>query len=282
LVTRNLRIVALAGFPAAIVAASTACGALLSIEDRELDTADSAPPIAEAGSSTDATDDGPVVESAEAGLPPQPGSVCNPPECEGIGGKCIDSVCVFDCKEKNGCKQGFTCPANNDCAIDCSGQGSCKDASCQGGRSCTFRCRGNGSCKTVSCKGEVCVFDCFAPDQSCLEGVTCDAKDCEIQCRARHACGPINAIGVRSCTIGCSGEASCATGELSCTGANKSTISCTGKESCKDGVPNCTVDPNETCKIECAAGKDICATGACCRNNGGGCEVTPGVKDACK
>jgi hypothetical protein len=278
--SKNLRIVALTGFPTALVAV-VACGSILNINDRELDTqggVDGAPPVGDGGSTIDGEI---ILEPAEASIPPLQGSKCDD-QCATNGGTCIDrgaagKVCQFVCPKA--CQ--FTCPTGNDCEVDCEKKDSCKDTTCTGGHSCTFLCRGDTACERAACASEVCRFECNGPSDACKES-SCGAltKDCSFVCSGKQACASLKGIGSTSCSIDCTGDTSCGGPKNSCVGGN-TRISCTGpgKDTCK-GAPFCQPTVLQTCTINCAVKegcKYCCDTGA-----GGACKFEGNISDGTK
>jgi hypothetical protein len=257
---KKLRIAALTGFPAALVAA--ACGSILDINDRTPDDQIEGGPNPGTDGNTDGgpngTDGASILEPAEASIPPLVGSKCEP-SCEVASGKCVDRgasgrICEFTCDGT--CR--VNCPPGNDCELKCAkDKNSCKDSTCLGGRSCTFLCTAEASCNTVNCQGDLCRFDCQAKD-SCKNPTGFATTGCFIDCRGETTCG---------------GDKS-----SSCLGTGTMQINCTGKgETCKD-KSFCAPVTGQTCTINCGV-KD-CEPFCCDTDAGGGCKFEGNIDNA--
>ena len=198
----KLRIIHLAGFPA--VAAATACGAILGIDDGERlqETRD--------GGVEGTTGDRSVTEEwDDAGLviPAIPDAHCSEASCASIKGSCVGGACVIDCKKK-GCStdREIRCPPDTDCQVDCRAD-KCEAITCSGGRSCGLYC-GTDGCNEASCTSDRCSFDCGGSDHACKD-VSCTSKEaCAMHCFAKNACEN-STCDAGVCTFECSGKDSC-------------------------------------------------------------------------
>jgi hypothetical protein len=267
-------------FPVALFGV-VACAAVLGIDERSaIDNG----PLAEGGTDAPRPDvdlDAAASDDAELDVDTSinPGFVrqCDPTACK-------DNACTFACEGKKCPGPLITCPANNDCQIECTAT-SCTQAKCTGGLSCTFNCPFKDSCKDgIVCESGRCEF--FCTGDSC-QGMKpkCKAEVCIGHCSGPNACkNGLDFTASKYCGITCSGKASCSADKaaVQCTAPDAS-IDCTSDngDTCKDSRPTCFVPDAGTCAIRCA-NKESCAKHKVCCDGGGACVIDPFRENDCK
>lgn len=102
--------------------------------------------------------------------------------------------------------------------------------------------------------GKVCLIDCAAAGTNCNAQITCPTGfHCDIRCTVADRCrSGINCTGATSCTLLCSGRATCR--GVQC-GTGRCDVTCTGQNSCE----------NVNCSMSCACDVKNCsiANGSC-------------------
>lgn len=170
------------------IALAPACGAVLGIDtDRVLE--DGGAPGATASAKNDSGPASGTSSGTSGGVdsgPTTPPPKCDPDACgkltNGFFGDCDDGLCKRSCADGafrcGGVSGTITCPDDQDCFIDCQGDG-CNKLTCRGGHSCTFDCT-KGDCHDATCSSPACTFRC--KDNACDNASCTKGSDCSQLC----------------------------------------------------------------------------------------------------
>lgn len=154
-----------------------ACGAVIGIEDHQLDTRDGGPATNDAGGATDEPDGASTAVDSGDDRPLPTGS-CDKGACLFFGGTCRNDVCERSCGAL--CPKTFICQKGQECLLSCEGDG-CKNLRCSGEGSCTIDCT-KATCEGATCEAQKCTFFC-GPGNAC-KNIACrgDNRECAQQC----------------------------------------------------------------------------------------------------